>query len=594
MSDIDDVKQRLDIVEVIGQYVTLSKAGRNFKAPCPFHTEKTPSFFVFPERQSWHCFGACGTGGDVFSFVMKQQGIEFGDALRLLAEQAGVTISSRGDGDTRKDEKERLLLANDAAAQFYHDSLLNSPTASQARDYLTGRGFTPESAITFKLGYSPGGDTLQRHLLERGYTEPELLDAGLILEADDGRTRDRFWNRLMFPIRDPRGRTTGFGARVLDSSLPKYTNSPQTLIFDKSGTIYGLDLAAAAIRKQDLAVLVEGYMDVITAHQHGFSNVVASMGTSITERQVTALKRLTRNIALALDADAAGQEAMLRCVDYENLLDAEVRAIILPAGKDPDNVIREDSQSWQALVEGAVPVIDYAITTTTDRLDLTTAGGKSLAASELLPVIGRVKDPVRRDHYLTRLANLAGIRYNVLETTLRGQTVAPAPRKQKGESGATPAAPLLSSPVEEYCLSLLLQYPELKDSSEGPLPQHFQNSQNREIFLAWQHSADLHSLHDRLDSTLSEQVDALTSRNLLGNQMEQKYADCVMRLRKEFLQGLKGKRADTLPEEAQDGISSAAQLTEEDIEVNDQLLDVFTQERRTNRSTTRDDSGRVS
>nr|MBC8477068.1 DNA primase [Dehalococcoidia bacterium] len=286
MSEVDEVKQKIDIVEVIGQHVKLTKSGRNFRALCPFHSEKAPSFYVFPERQSWHCFGACNTGGDVFSFIMKQQGIDFGEALRLLAEQTGVTLPSRVRLDARKDERERLHQVNEAAATYFHDQLLSSPDAAKARDYLLRRGFTADTVAAFQLGYGPDRwEALKQHLAERGYSESELVDAGLVVETDagsatGGNTRDRFRNRLMFPIHDARGRTTGFGARVLDDSLPKYTNSPQTLVFDKSGTLYALHLAAPAIRKQDRAILVEGYMDVITAHQNDFRNVIASMGTA--------------------------------------------------------------------------------------------------------------------------------------------------------------------------------------------------------------------------------------------------------------------------------------------------------------------------
>ncbi|GAG15879.1 unnamed protein product, partial [marine sediment metagenome] len=258
--------------------------GRTFRALCPFHSEKHPSFFVYLEQQSWHCFGACNTGGDIFSFIMKKEGIDFGEALRLLAQKAGVTIPSRFEQDTGKEERERLYQVDQAAAQYFHNLLLNSPAGEKARSYLDSRGLSPKTIADFQLGFSLNSwDALKQYLMERGYTESELLTAGLVIEAEAGETHDRFRNRLMFPIHDIRGRIVGFGARVLDDSLPKYLNSPQTLVFDKSSCLYGINLAAAAIRQQNLAVIVEGYMDVITAHQNGFNNVVASMGTSVTE-----------------------------------------------------------------------------------------------------------------------------------------------------------------------------------------------------------------------------------------------------------------------------------------------------------------------
>jgi len=582
MSTIEEVKQKLDIVEVVGRYVPLTKAGRNFKAACPFHTEKTPSFFVFPERQSWHCFGACGTGGDVFSFVMKQQGLEFGEALRLLADQAGVTVPSRREDATRKDERDRLHATNEAAARFFHDSLLHSPAGESARRYLQGRGFVAATVAEFQLGYSPSGwESLKQHLAERGFTDKEMVDAGLLVETDDGRTRDRFHNRLMFPIRDARGNTTGFGARALDDSMPKYTNSPQTPIFDKSGTVYAVDIAASTIRKEDRAVLVEGYMDTITAHQNGFKNVVAAMGTSVTERQVTILKRLTRNLVLALDADAAGAEAMLRCVEYENILDTEIRILLLPRGKDPDDFIREDPASWPALVDSAVPAIDYAFDRSLAGLDLSKAADKSRASKELLPVISRIGDPIRRDHYLSKLANSTEIKYNALEAALRDQVSPQKPRRQTAKTAAMPQTPLLSSPLEEYCLSLLLQHPEIKEGDDPILPEYFQNSQNREIFLRWRQTPDLATLAEGIDPVLREQVDSLASRSLLDNQIDKKLADCVLRLREEYLRSLKMKQASALADAAGADI---ARLKEDGIETNTELKEVFNRRARATRS----------
>ncbi len=592
MSVIDEVKQKLDIVEVVSQHITLTKAGRNFKARCPFHEEKTPSFFVFPERQSWHCFGACGTGGDVFSFVMKQQGIEFGEALRLLAQQAGVTVPSHIERDTRKDERERLYQVNKAAAEFFHDQLLNSPSATGARDYLTKRGFTSETTTTFQLGFSPDSyEALQKHLKEIGYSEKELLDAGLIIETEDGRTgghtRDRFRGRLMFPIHDTRGHTTGFGARALDDSMPKYTNSPQTLVFDKSGTLYGIDLATPAIRKQDQVIIVEGYMDTITAHQNGFNNVVASMGTAITERQVTTLKRLTKDVVLALDADAAGEEAMLRCVDYENILDAEIRVTLLPTGKDPDDVIRETPEKWQEMVGNAVPVVDFTFSKKTAGLDMATARDQSRAVHELAAIIARMKDPVRRDHYVRRLEILTKTRYNIIEGVVRDYMAPSKQSKAKKEPTTTRTTQLLfSNPLEEYCLRLLLHHPELVNMSESILPEYFRNSQNREIFIHWQNVNDLPLLRESLDPALWEQLDSLISLDIIDNKVEDKLASVIIRLRKQYLRDQEEERAAAFAAVAEDAGSGAdlAKLQEDGIEATTQLKQVFEQEARGHRS----------
>jgi len=586
MSIIDEVKQRTDIIEVVSQYATLKKAGRTFRALCPFHSEKHPSFFVYPEQQSWHCFGACNTGGDVFSFIMKKESIDFGDALRLLAQKAGVTIPSRFEPEAGKDEKERLYQVNQASSQYFHNLLLNSPVGERAKGYFASRGLSQKTIADFQLGFSLNNwDALKQYLMERGYTESELLTTGLVIEAEAGGTHDRFRNRLMFPIFDIRGRIVGFGARVLDDSLPKYLNSPQTLIFDKSSCLYGINLAAAAIRQQNLVVIVEGYMDVITAHQNGFNNVVASMGTSVTEKQVGTLKRLTKNMALALDADAAGEEAMLRAIGYENTLDAEVKVIILPGGKDPDDVIREDAKIWQNLLEEALPIVDYTFNMVTAELDLNTARDKSLAVDKLLPIIAEMKDTVRQAHYLQKLARLVKVSQRSLEAALGRIKPSQGKRqaKEPSQERVTQALhPLLSSPVEEYCLALLLQYPELKGRDEGLLSEYFENSENREIFTAWQQANDLSSLKDGLDSAIWEHLDSLITRSLPANQIEQKYANCVLRLREKFLRSLEVKRAGVLALEAESGGTAAelAKLEEQGIEVSVQLGEVFTQKSR--------------
>ncbi|HWR71133.1 MAG TPA: DNA primase, partial [Dehalococcoidia bacterium] len=311
MDTVDEIKQRLDIVEVLSSYVPdLKKSGRNFKAVCPFHSEKTPSFFVFPERQSWHCFGACGTGGDMFAFVMRKEGVDFKEALNILAERAGVTVVQR-KLDEGKSEADRLKEINEAAADYYHNLLFHSSGGQRTREYLVRRGVSEKTMRQFLIGYSQDSwDSLRLELLKRGYHENELSAAGLLVEKEkEAGSYDRFRNRLMFPIRDAGGRVVGFGARALDDSLPKYLNSPQTLIFDKSSSLYGIDFARPAIRKENLVVIVEGYMDVIVAHQHGFTNVVASLGTALTEKHVGIVKKLTNRLVLALDADAAGEMA---------------------------------------------------------------------------------------------------------------------------------------------------------------------------------------------------------------------------------------------------------------------------------------------
>ena len=580
MSVIDEVKQKTDIASIVSQYVTLKKAGRNLVGLCPFHDERNPSFFVYPEQQSWHCFG-CNTGGDAFSFIMKKEGLDFGEALSLLAQRAGVTIPSRAGRDEEKEEKERLYKINEAAARYFHNLLLNSSEGVKARNYFQGRGFTDKTASEFQLGYSSNKwDDLKKYLQEQGYTEDELVKAGLLVESESGRIYDRFRNKLMFPILDIKGHVIGFGARVLDDSQPKYVNSPQTPAFNKSSSLYGINLAAAGIRQQDTAVIVEGYVDVITAHQNGFNNVVASMGTSVTEAQVSSLKRLTRNLVLALDADAAGEEAMLRGVSYENIIESEIRVAILPQGKDPDDVVKEDADAWRRLLSEATPIVDYTINIIAGKLDLDTARDKSRAVKELLPVITAMNDKVRQAHYIQKLAHLVKVSERTIEAELsrlkpgpeRKRAAVPAPEKATD----TPRA-LLSNRLEEDYLTLLLQHPEYKANTENILPEYFFNSENREVFITWNKVDELARLRDALDVTLHEHLDIIASRELPSNRLDEKDADYRQRLEERYYKKLAEEIGGILAIEAAEKGSGAdvAKLDEIGIEYSLHLKELY-------------------
>ncbi len=392
MGNIDEIKQRIDIVEFISDYVALQKAGRNFKALCPFHHEKHSSFFVFPEKQTWHCFGACGIGGDVFSFIMKKEEMNFSEALQLLASRAGITLNQDKTPNDKVEDKKRqkLLQINEDASEYYHDLLQNSTAGENARNYLNKRNISMKTAKEFHLGFSlDSWDALMILLTGKGYEEQELKDAGLIIARETGGSYDRFRNHLMFPIHNFQGQVTGFGARAMDESSPKYINSPQTLVFDKSNSIYGIDIATPFIKKEGLVVIMEGYMDVLTAHQHGWQNSVAAMGTSLTENQVAIVRKLSKNIALALDADAAGEQATLRSTEVvARFIDkADVTVIAMPPGKDPDDVISEDPELWRKLMGESLPIVDFALETVTRQIDKGNAKEKSMAVQKLLPLI---------------------------------------------------------------------------------------------------------------------------------------------------------------------------------------------------------------
>jgi DNA primase len=589
MSIITEVKQRLDIVELVSEYVTLQKAGRNFKGLCPFHTEKHPSLFVFPEQQSWHCFGACGTGGDIFSFIMKKGGIDFGQALRLLAQRGGITLSPLEAPDKAEDEKkEKLFQINEATAEYYHHLLSRTKAGEVARSYLARRKVTPETIKEFRLGFSPDAwETIKNYLMGRGYAEKELVEAGLIIEKEEGGSYDRFRNRLMFPICDIQGRVTGFGARVLDDSLPKYINSPQTPIFDKGSSLYGIDRAKSAIRKKNSVIIVEGYMDVLIAHQHGWQNVAGSMGTSLTGKQVEGIKRLTNNITLALDADLAGEEATLRGKAILAYSNAEANVILLPPGKDPDEVIKEDPTLWQKLVEQAMPILDFAFQSVITKVDINKARDKSLAVQKLLPSIYEIKDPTQKFHYVEKLARALKIKTSDVEAALqRLKTARKRPQLSRPTEQARLARQFVSSPIEERCLALLLQYPELRPLARELTPEHFESTENREVFVKWQHSSDISNLKSKLDTSLLEHLYYLVSlvnKNFPPAIRESErtrhldLANCILRLQEKLSRKLETEKEATLEiEREKGGISSElSKLEEQGISSGQQLQDIF-------------------
>jgi DNA primase len=373
MSVADEIKARLNIVDYVQQFAQLKRAGKTYKACCPFHNERTPSFVVNPDTQSWRCFGACAEGGDVISFAMKRHGWSFSEALTELGKLTGVEVRRQTpEQKAEQDQHEVLRGLLQSAADAYHEGLIGA----MGRDvlaYATGkRGLTAATISQFKIGYAlPGWTHLLDYLTQLGYTPDQAVESGMAIRNDEGRVYDRFRNRLMIPIRDERGRVIGFGARALAAEdNPKYLNSPQTPLFDKSKTLFGFDMAKSAIRDSETAVIVEGYMDAIQAHQAGFANVVAQMGTAMTDTQIRTLTRTAKRIVLALDADAAGQNATRRSLetaraalqaDFGGRLGVDIRILSIPGAKDPDDLIRETPDQWAALVAGAQPVADWLI-----------------------------------------------------------------------------------------------------------------------------------------------------------------------------------------------------------------------------------------
>ncbi len=501
MSSIEEIKARLDILEVVSETVQLKRSGKTYTGLCPFHENtRTPAFVVWPDSGVWKCFGACNEGGDIFKFVMKRDNLDFPEALKILAEKAGVVLRPPSALESaQREEHERLRAALEEAVTFFRQQLTRTPAGKPALDYLRGRGLTDETLALYELGYAPTGwDNTLKHLTEQGFTEQELLEAGLLSEREKGGVYDRFRNRIMFPIRDERGRMAGFGARALNpEDIPKYLNSPQTPIFDKSALLYGLDKARQPIRQRDQVVIVEGYMDVIAPAQAGFNNLVSPMGTALTEAQLKLLKRLTRRMVLALDADAAGANATLRglqvardtldresdpvfnargLISYEGRLQADIRVTTLPEGQDPDEVVQNDPEQWRALIAAAKPVVEHVMETLAAGRDLDDAKVKTEIVDQVLPLIRDLGSGIERDTYLQKLARLVrldertllaevGIRPSVRPgrrpasrpTATPAEPTAPPARR---ESPATAAAESISR-LEAHVLSILMRQPEL-------------------------------------------------------------------------------------------------------------------------------------
>ena len=504
-----EVKNKLTVVEVVGETVSLKKAGTTYKGLCPFHGEKTPSFVVTPQRESWHCFG-CGLGGDIFSFVMQRDGVTFPEALRTLAQRAGVEIDER----TQREDahKARLRTVLDSAIAFYHAVLTASNAGKPALDYLHGRGFSDATIETYQLGWAPSGwDQMTRTLATKRDVRPEeLVEVGLASPRQSGRggVYDKFRARVLFPIRDQNGHAVGLGGRLLEGEGPKYLNSPATPLFDKSRTLYPIDKAKGPIRKLGQAVIVEGYTDALMAHQAGFENVVASLGTALTPGQVALLTRYATRIVLAYDVDAAGEKAggagMSALVgligelqkDTSGVKLEDVRVARLPDGKDPDEVVRESPAVWETAIAKAKPLLEYLIDYHTGRFDLKTSSGRIGFVEAVMPAIREVEDPLRRDEAIGQVRLASGVEDRVLRQVL--ERPARNPISQSGPSRITADSVLSSpdalpihdilraiTPVESELLRLLLLVPDEQLRVVNELgPDQLPSTVARELFRA--------------------------------------------------------------------------------------------------------------
>lgn len=508
MDAVTEIKRRIEPAEYIGRSVKLQKAGRNLRALCPFHTEKTPSFYVFTDRGSWRCFGSCGEGGDIFSFVQKRENVDFREALRILAEEAGVELSARAA--EQRTRAERLSGIVSAAVDFYEQQLAGEGGA-EARAYLAEtRGLDAETIERFHLGWAPDEWRLLRdYLLGRGHSDEDSLAAGVLHESDSGGAPyDRFRGRVIIPIADDRGVYVGLGGRILGEGEPKYLNSPQSDIFDKGRTLYALDVAGPQARETGTVVVVEGYLDVIGPWQAGFRNLVATMGTSLTERHAARLTRFASRVVLAMDPDSAGMAAAERAgsllLNFDSPeamgdaqrsaeaitanVDLDLRVAPLPTGKDPDDLTREDPEAWRNAIDNATPFTEFLLA----RLIAARRGDSAVDVGriidQLTPVLLAVRNPVEQSANAQKAARQLGVSERAILDRVRSQRRRPqVPVRPESELTRDRAT------LEEHLLATLLRHPGLRaDLRNYPLPGLFWDTLQREIAERW--------LHDELEA----------------------------------------------------------------------------------------------
>ena len=494
MNVTDEIKSRIDIVDLVSESVKLRRTGKNFIGFCPFHANThSPAFVVFPDTGTWRCFGECNEGGDIFKFVMKKEGWDFTETLKALSKRAGVKLEPlTAQKKEQIDQADRYRQLLEDALIYYHSLLVQTPRGKEANQYLLEkRGLKPLTIETFGIGYSSDSwEAGINHFTQKGYSTTDLLEAGMIVQKEDGGFYDRFRDRIMFPVRDVSGRMAGFGARILNpQDNPKFINSPQTVLFDKSGLLFGLDQARKAIRAADQAVIVEGYLDVVLLHQEGFQNTVSPMGTALTEAQMRQIKHFSRRIVMALDPDSAGIKATLRglevarqaldhsddlifdargLIHHESRLQADLRVSALPEGMDPDDIVRKDPEQWKIIIKKAKPIITHVLDTLTQGQDLGDPKTKSQIANQIMPLIRDVPNPVERDAYRQQLARTLQIDERSLVSL--ATPVNPSRSYLKNPSQIeTPEnkIPSLSSDqektqrLEKHCLRLMVRHPEV-------------------------------------------------------------------------------------------------------------------------------------
>lgn len=517
----EEIKNRLDIVDFISGYLRLQKAGRNFRALCPFHNEKTPSFMVSQERQIWHCFG-CNESGDIFTFLEKLEGLEFKDALAELAQRAGVRLERFDSGFSSRRQKVYQTL--EAAAGFFADNFWNS-NGKNAHEYLIGRGLKDQTIKEFRVGYSlDSWDALLRFLENKEFSSKGLLEAGLVVRRDNAKDDslassrdyyDRFRNRIMFPISDIGGRVIGFSARVMpggDDKMGKYINTSETVVYNKSRVVYGLDRAKLAIRKNGFCILVEGQLDVIMSYQAGVKNTAAVSGTALTAEHLAIIKRYTKNLALCFDSDQAGSNATKRAIDLAVASGLTTKVIVLGESKDPADIIKQDPKLWIKAISQKKLVVAFYFDYVFSNYDASDIEQKKKIADELLPVIKLIPNNIERAHYLQELARKIKTDEKLLEARMRELKDEFSSCKELKSNIETRAAKKVTrvEQLGEFILGAILLYPELKSGIIGKVRvQWFADGIQKIIFQELVKQGDnfkLEKFIDNLDESLKKEA----------------------------------------------------------------------------------------
>ena len=557
---LEELNARTDIVDVVSNYVTLTKKGNRYCGLCPFHSEKTPSFSVSPDRQMYYCFG-CHKGGGAVQFTMELEGVSFPDAVGILAQRVGLQVpETKGDGDSRK-RRERLYQLNRDTARWYHENLLQ-PEARHALNYFTDRGLSRRTITNFGLGYAwDEWDGLIQEMGKRGYTKQELLDAGLVVKNDKGRIYDRFRGRVMFPIIDLRGNVIGFGGRVLDNSTPKYLNSPDTIIFNKSKNLFALNLARKS--KQGRIILTEGYMDTIALHQVGFDCAVASLGTSLTEDHARMIAQRTQEVVISYDSDSAGVNAAQRAIQLLNKTGIKVKVLKVTGAKDPDEFIKKyGPAAFQKLIDGSENHVEFRLLQVKNKYDLTADDQKVACIQELANVIARLPGAAEREVYGNRMAADLGISADTMRREIdrsqkrqlrRGEKqqtrrVLQPVQMNQPEVRALRYDNMRSGKAEEGVISLLMNDPDLLSHTAGLRPEDFTvplfGRVYEQIWARWSEGrpVSIHTLGQDLSGEEMNHLVSILQSPISQENRERAMQDYINIIQTERLKGV--RRAD--------------------------------------------------